>query len=190
MNHNPKLGKEVVDAVREGYGTKEIADLLGYSSNYTSTVLSKLVEDGSLFRLAPGKYALPVIDSEGAPTGSVIPPKSAGSNGSHQAVERDKRVVQIPEYMRTRDAVTLSIERESEELEEVVRLEICIGSQWFPQLLAGDVRIYVGTGVPKWSAYQVMIDGVSCYRVTFRNGQQMDYAHNPNATLVLDRKQG
>lgn len=188
MSHNPKLGKEVVDAVREGYGTKEIADLLGYSSNYTSTILSTLVEDGSLVRLAPGKYALPMIDSEGAPTGEVIPPKPVASNGNHHAVERDKRVVQIPEYMRTREAVTLSIERESEELEEVVRLEICVGGQWFPQLLTGDVRIYVGIGVPKWSAYQIMIDGVTCYRVTFRTGQQMDYAHNPNATLVLDQK--
>lgn len=191
MNTNPKLGKEIVDAVREGYTTGEIAGLLGYSANYISSNLKQLVEDGSLVRLSQGKYALPEVNSDGEPTGGVVLPKPATNvNGNHstgRGVERDRRTVQIPEYMRTRSTVTLSIERESEELGDVVRFEICVNGQWSPQLLVGDMRVYVGHGLPKWSPYQIPIENVNCYRVTFRNGQQMDYAHNPNDTLILDR---
>ncbi len=186
-NYNVKLGKEIVDAVREGYTTGEIAGLLGYSTNYVSTMLKELVKDGSLVRIMPGKYALPALNGDGEATGEVIPPKPAHSNGTSRVVERDKRTVQLPDYMRTRSGVTISIERESEELEQVVSFEICIGGQWSKQLLVGDIRVYVGSGMPKWSPYQVMIDHVQSYRVTFKNGQQADYLHNPNDTLILDR---
>lgn len=185
-NYKGNLRKDVVDAIREGYGIPQIPDLLGISNQTLYNALSDLVQAGALIRLERGVYSIPPHSTE-APNGS------NGSEGGHQVkpfkpVERLGRTVQLPEYMRTRSSVTVFVEQSPIEIENVLRLELCIGNQWIAIPVSGDMRVCVGTDIPRWSENQETYTNIGAYRLTFKNGEQGEYPHNPEVPLTIDRK--
>ncbi|MCP5940263.1 hypothetical protein NL351_30575, partial [Klebsiella pneumoniae] len=77
----------------------------------------------------------------------------------------DHRKVQLPAFMKERRAVTIYIEHSPQEIENVMRLEICIAGNWIPLPTTGDLRVCVGEDVPRWSASQEVYTGVTAFRV-------------------------
>lgn len=181
--YNAQLRKDIMDAIREGYGVNQTADLLGYSGSYISGVLSEMTKAGSLIKIRAGHYEIPNGSSEAPHPDRVIAPKNGKST-----VETIKRQTTIPEFIKGRQAVTLFVERSPEELENVMRLELCIAGAWFPLPLMSDLRLCVGDDVPRYSVTQETYSGVKAFRVTFANGMQSEIAHNPDEPFTVDRK--
>ena len=180
---NAELRKDVMDAIREGYSVQQTADLLGLSGSYINNVLAEMIDAGSVVRTGRGKYEIPPQSNGAAHPDRVIAPK----NGK-VATESVKRTATIPEFIKGRQAVTLYVERSPEELESVMRLELCIGGAWFPVPLMSDLRLCVGDDVPRYSATQETYAGVKAFRVTFANGTQSEFNHNPDEPFTVDRK--
>lgn len=182
-HYNADVRRDVIDAIREGYTTQQTADLLGYSGSYISNILRELIDAGSLIKNGRGQYEVPSNSNAAPNPARVIAPK----NGS-AAVETVKRQTTIPEYIKGRHAVTLFVERSPEELENVMRLELCIGGAWIPIPLMSDLRLCVGDDVPRYSATQETYNGVKSFRVTYANGAQSEISHNPDEPFTVDRK--
>lgn len=183
-NYNAQIRQDLMDAVQAGHTISEMATLVGMSENYVSTLLTELIKAGKLERVGRGQYAVKSVPANS----NGIRPYSPNGNGKHHLAESTSRKVQLPDYMRTRAAVTLFVERSPEEIEGVLRLELCIAGAWLPIPVTSDLRLCVGDDVPRWSATQEVYDGVKAFRVTQRDGSQAEYTHNPDMPFTVDRK--
>lgn len=187
---------EIIEGIAAGMTAAEL--IVALSDNMSPQAvynrLSDLVREGRLCRTGRGTYSVPEVNKPANGNGNghggrhenSNPPKNG--NGNHNIAEREKRRIALPEYMRSRPAITLYVEHSPLELEQVVRLELEIGGIWLPIQVNGDLRVCVGTDIPRWSAMQETYNGVTAYRVTYRNGDQYDYNHNPRVPFTLDLK--
>lgn len=188
---NEQIRADLLDAVQADCSISDMSKLLGKTENYISTLLTELVNDGKLRRVSRGRYAIvltapPTV--EASPNGVRPFTPHGNGNGNGHLAESVSRKVALPDYMRTRTAITLFVERSPEEIEGVMRLELNIGGAWIPLPVTADMRLCVGDDVPRWSATQEVYEGVKAYRVTKRDGNQAEYPHNPAAPLTIDRK--
>lgn len=188
---NIQKRKDVLEAVRVGYSPSEIMTALDLASNNLQYYLKALMEDGAIERVAPGKYRA-IEHANGHSSNGVKPyapaPPRNGNGHGHSLAESDRRRVEMPAFLKQRSAITLFVEHSPQEIEGVMRFEIQLGGVWLPVPFSGDMRVCVGDDVPRWSANQETYNGVSAFRVTMRDGQQMDYAHNPQKPFTLDLK--
>lgn len=184
MIDNRQRKLDLLDAIQAGHTVSEMATLIGVSVNHTIVLLGELIAAGQVERLSKGRYVVKVPTVKN--TNGIRPFSPNG--GSHLA-ESTSRKVQLPDYMRTRTAVTLFVERSPEEIEGVFRLELCIGGNWIPIPITSDLRLCVGDDVPRWSPTQEVYADVKAFRITQRDGSQSDYPHNPDMPFTVDRKQ-
>ena len=182
-SHNPQIRKDVIDGIREGYSPSQLADLLNFSPSRIYAVIRELKDAGSIIQTGHGTYAILAQSNEAANPARVIAPKNGSST-----VETLKRKAELPEFMRGRHAVTIYVERSPEELENVVRLELCIAGTWLPLPIVADVRLCVGSEIPRYSPTQETYNGVRGFRVTYANGEQAEINHNPDEPVTIDRK--
>lgn len=103
-------------------------------------------------------------------------PFSANGNGAAPTVTAPVAAhterVEISDYYATRTGYAVSLERSPLMLEGVIHLEAMIGDNWIPLPVFGDVRLCIGTDIPKWTPQQEVLRGVSAVRVTHRNGER------------------
>lgn len=178
-----QLSNDIIEAVQAGHSTSEIAVLIGKEANYTSSLLTELVQEGKLTRLGKGKYAVKTA----VPNTNGIRPYAQNGSTPHMAESVSRRVM-LPDYMKTRAAITLYVERSPEEIEGVMRLELCVNGAWLPIPVTSDLRLCVGDDIPRWSATQEVYNDVKAFRITRRDGSQAEYPHNAAVPLTVDRK--
>lgn len=182
---NGKLRADIVAAWREGYSFREIMDLLSVSENTLSYNSTQLVKHGALVKVSKGKYIS--ADMTQAKQHTPPPAVPVKQNG-HLPPENASRRVQLPEYMRGRKPISLVIERNTDEIENVMRLELCIGGQWIAIPASGDLRMYIGERRVLYSPTQETYESVNAYRITTADGYQMDYAHDAQHPITIDRR--
>lgn len=180
---NEQIRQDVLESIGMGQSIPEITTLLDISASYLYELLKQLTRTGKIIKVGKGKYEL--VTAEQAPI-SLSPPYNG--NGNSQLAERSQRKVQLPDYMKTRIPITLFVEHSPEELEGVMRLELCIGGNWIPLPTTGDLRVCVGDDIPRWSATQEVYSDVKAFRVTRRDGTQAEYPHNPAVPITVDAK--
>lgn len=182
---------DVLEAVRLGYGVSEIMTALDLPRSSADNYMQRMLKEGVIQRVAQGKYEV-VEPTNGHSANGVKPyapaPPRNGNGHGHSLAESDRRRVEMPAFLKQRSAITLFVEHSPQEIEGVMRFEIQLGGVWLPVPFSGDMRVCVGEDVPRWSANQETYNGVSAFRVTMRDGQQMDYAHNPQKPFTLDLK--
>jgi biotin operon repressor len=177
--------EEILEAVAGGCSPQEIAQLLGMGGKNVQYYLKALKAEGAIVSVGYGKYK---VASKPPPASSGVINPYPGKNGSGRLTEHASRKVALPEYMRSRSAITLFIEHSPTEVEGVMRLEMQIGGIWIPISVSSSLRICVGDDIPRWSATQEVYNGVTAFRVTLRSGEQNDYAHNPQIPITVDVK--
>ena len=189
---NAEKGKtwvDVLEALRMGCDTAPgIADMVGISRENAANYPKRMLEDGVISRVDRGRYA--VVEAKNGNSKSGVQPYTppARNGNGHGLAESDRRRVEMPAFLKQRSAITLFVEHSPQEIEGVMRFEIQMGGVWLPVPFSGDMRVCVGDDVPRWSANQETYNGVTAFRVTMRDGQQMDYAHNPQKPFTLDMK--
>lgn len=197
-----QLYQDLISGVAGGMTTKEMIDLLTVEGKIDGQMiyqrLYRLEKNGIVKHAAKGIYVLTEKgesqygkNGSGAvqkPQPDPTPAPAAAHAYSDGLPEIDHRKVQIPEMMKSRSAVTLYVERSPTELENVLRLELMIGGITLPLPVTSDLRVCIGEDIPRWSATQETYNGVTGFRVTYRNGDQYDYSHNPKVPLTVDAK--
>lgn len=180
-----EFDEHLIQFLTEGYSLQDAAELLHTHVSTIHEHIRILVAAGRLVRTHKGHYALPVNGDASTP--AVSPAAPAAPEVLHP-VENRSKVVQIPAYMLGRPPVTLYITRGEEELDAVLRLELCMDGRWFELATYGDLRLYLGENRPRWSPTQISYEDVTAYRVTLENGRQCEYAHDSRFPLTIDRK--
>jgi Predicted transcriptional regulator len=175
---NESIRQEILDAIAGGCSPKEIALLLDLKPANVDYYLQRLKKEGVIASASRGEYV--VVDRDERP--------SPSASRTSALPEHASRKVAIPDYMRSRNAVTLYVEHSPTEVENVMRLELQIGGMWIPIPVSTDLRVCVGDDIPRWSATQEVYSGVTAMRVTLRNGEQNDFAHNPRVPITVDVK--
>lgn len=193
------LTQDIVDSIGAGITTtSELVALFKQTgvvgSGDVGARLSQLIKKGVIRRVNTGEYALVSTNGNGHHVDKGIldlppVPSPEATNGyGRNIAENERRKVSIPEYMHTRNPITVFVERSPQEVEGVLRLELQVGGIWLPIQFTGDLRVCVGEDIPRYSASQETYVGVTAFRVTYKSGEQCDYAHNPKAPLTVDAK--
>lgn len=181
---NTQRKLDLMDAVAAGHTVEEMATLIGVSHAHTGVLLKELIAAGKIRRLSKGKY---IVATPQPSSANGIRPYAQNGSTPHMAESVSRRVM-LPNYMKTRAAITLYVERSPEEIEGVMRLELCVNGAWLPIPVTSDLRLCVGDDIPRWSATQEVYNDVKAFRITRRDGSQAEYPHNAAVPLTVDRK--
>lgn len=186
---------EILEGIGAGMSAADISAMTGINASKVYEHINKLIADGSIKRLGRGEYEIltpAAMSSNGNGHHAPEPPPTNGhTNGNSRSggiPESDRRRVSMPEFMRSRRPITMYVEHSPTEVENVMRIELHMGGVWLPLPVTVDLRICVGDDVPRWSATQETYNGVTAFRVTYSNGDQCDYPHNPKVPLTVDVK--
>lgn len=182
---NLKARQQVIDAIRNGFTVRhEISALMNppLNHNQMSDLMSAMIAEQLIVRERQGVYAL-AQRSTGTPW---TPLKIRPFQPRDTAVEADSRQVELSRLRSQRSPVTVTMENDPVELDGVVKLELFIGgAAWVPVPLMSDTRVHVGTQFVKWSPSQEEYQRVTLLRVTFQDGEQRDYNHNPDHPVIV-----
>jgi hypothetical protein len=96
--------------------------------------------------------------------------------------------VQLSPFLLQRDPRVVTLESSPVYWDDVVKVEFQIGGGWFEIDSEGGLRICVGDEKPAWSPNEQTNTGVRGIRLTLRNGQIIEYGHNPDAPITTLRR--
>lgn len=168
---NTKMRGDILEALAKGLSITEMATLFNASYANVQQYLTRLTEEGLVEKVKRGDYQI-----------------VAQGNGKAAPAPASSRRVEIPQYMKSRNPVTVFVEKSPVEIEHVMRLELQMNGQWFPFPVLSDLRVCVGNDTPRWSSTQETYLGVTNYRVTLKNGEQQIYHHDPSIPFTVDAK--
>lgn len=188
----PKIDrKQLHEDILVGFqGDMKAADIwkaLDIKEGFFYALVKELIAAGKLERVGTGDYRVCSDSTETKlPTGTPLPGrKVAVPERGSLLIERDHRKVNIPAFLKARRPVTLFIELSPLEVESVFSLEVEMGGIWIPIELPADKRLSFDSEEPRWSPAQTTYNGVTGIRVTYANGDQYDYVHNPTYPLTM-----
>lgn len=188
---NPELrsAQSIIEAVGNGISkVGDIATLTGLNPATVSDYCLKLTKQGLLEKVGHGAYVITNAEKQNEQQTNHKPIRSQLHHHISSMVEVDRRKVEIPEFLKTKEPVTLFIERSPEEVEGVMKLEVKIGNNIIPIQLPKDMRICIGEDVPRYSDMQVTYENVTMYRITYSSGSQFDYSHDPHKPFTVDMR--
>lgn len=179
--------RDVVDAAKLGMSRNEIAEVTGMTLVAIDGHLNSALRDADLVRTGRGKYAAPP-EASASDTLTTYEQAPVVRNGSvvNSVIESLRRKVDIPLFLRKRVPVTITVIRDEDDIEGVLKLELKIGETWFPVHFTGDLRMLLGRRRPEWSGTQVTYEGVCAYRVTLVDGDQFEVGHDPQFPITID----
>lgn len=182
--------KDILDGIAAGMPLAQIAEYVGVTPHTMDNICAELVRNGQLARVSPGKFALPLsLAAIPSDNGAVVTGSASSPNGKHEPVESVSRRVEIPDFMKARPPVIVALSYGEDEIENVLKLELLPkDGRWFAVPCPTSLRLYLGQGTPRWSPTQESYERIEAYRLTFSNGEQKQYGHNPDDPLTIDQR--
>lgn len=177
----------IVDCINAGFTSRaDIKRLIGYTESMFDNLLTAMIGEGLIKRTSYGQYGLtntaePSGDDRFQEKQQVRPYQGRGS-----VVESGSRQIDLSRWRSQRKPVELTLEQDPVLLENVIKLELCLGgTTWIPVPLYTNTRVFIGEKMPRWTPEQEEYRSVSCIRVTFSNGEQHDFNHNLSHSVVV-----